>query len=284
MNTTKLIVSTVIAVLVLIGLLTTFETVDAGSVKVVKRWGAVTGRVLEPGVHMLIPLVDDTIKVNTKALIYETMKEKDLEISDSDYKQTAVDTNTSDGQRIDLFYTIRFSIDPTRATDVVNKFGSESLMVDKIVRAESRSHARIIPSNFGATELYVGEGKEKVASLLFEKLDPIFKDNGIILDSVLVREFEFTPEYRETIERKQLEAVKVETEEHIAEQAKHKAQAEIEMAKAEAEKQKLQAQTITRTFLEKEWIDAWRDGGAQVPKVIMGNDTPFLLNLAELAN
>src|SRR5512141_1064977 len=121
----------VIGVLILFIFLLGFRTVDAGEVAVVTRFGAVTGRVLEPGAHFITPFVEGTKYINTKFLLYETMKESDIKGSKSDYKETQVDTNTKDGQRVDLFYTIRFSIDPTRASQIVQDYGSESILVDK---------------------------------------------------------------------------------------------------------------------------------------------------------
>src|SRR3989344_7860737 len=79
--------------------LLSFRTIDAGEVAVVTRFGAVTGRVLTPGASFIIPLVEGTRIVNTKYLIYETMKAEDILQSKSDYTDVSVDTNTKDGQR-----------------------------------------------------------------------------------------------------------------------------------------------------------------------------------------
>jgi len=60
-----------VSVLVLLFLLS-FRIVNAGEVAVVTRLGKVTGRVLEPGPHFIIPIAEKAIKYNTKKIIYET--------------------------------------------------------------------------------------------------------------------------------------------------------------------------------------------------------------------
>ena len=250
-----------------------FRTVDSGEVAVVTRWGAVTGRVLEPGAHVITPFVSGTRYINTKYLIYETMREADKEKSDSDYKDSPVDTNTKDGQSLNVFYTIRFSIDPIKAVWVVEKFGSEEALVDKIVRAESRSIARTVPSDFSADELYVGVGKEKIADLIEGGLRVKLQENGIVLDSVLIREIEFNGEYTKAIETKQIETVRVETAKKIAERAESEKQATIRQAEAQAEAQRLQSLTITSQYANLEWIKKWN--GA-LPTYMTGDATNLI--------
>lgn len=267
-------IGTILGLLFLVNLVG-FRTVDAGEVGVVTRFGAVTGKTLGPGANFITPFVDGVRYINTKYLLYETMKTEDQKNSKSDYKDGAVDTNTEDGQAVWVYYTIRFSIDPTRAVWVVEKFGSEEALVDKIVRAESRSWARVVPSEFSAEELYVGSGREKVAQMIFEKLKDKFTENGITIDSFLVRELDFKREYTAAIESKQIAAVQVETEKNKAEQAKFQKEAAITAAEAQAKAQDLQRQTISPELLQLKWIEKW--SGA-IPQVVTGENATMFIN------
>jgi regulator of protease activity HflC (stomatin/prohibitin superfamily) len=266
-----------IGLAILVIILMGFRTVDAGEVAVVRRFGAVTGRILEPGAHFITPFVESTTYINTKFLLYETMKDGDIKNSKSAYKETQVDTNTKDGQRVDLYYTIRFSIDPKFASRIVQNFGSEQILVDNIVRAESRSKARIIPSNFSAEDLYIGKGKEEVANALFKELKDKFAENGIRLDTVLVRELGFTDQYVQAIEAKQIAFVQVETEKNKAEQAKYQKEQRITQAEGQAQEQKLQRETISVELLQKMLIEKWN---GQYPQyLIIGGGEQFILPL-----
>ncbi|MCB1713264.1 MAG: hypothetical protein KDH96_12575, partial [Candidatus Riesia sp.] len=134
-----------LAVMGLLTILLTFRTVDAGEVGVVTRFGKVTGRTLEPGAHMVVPFVDGVMTYNTKKVIYETTTAEKQEGSEADYKDFPVDTNTEDGQQVDIFYTVRFSVDPTMAGWVAQNVGSQDALVEKVVKTESRIWARNIP-------------------------------------------------------------------------------------------------------------------------------------------
>jgi len=274
----------VLMALVVLFVASPIATVPAGSVRVVTRWGRVTGRVLDPGMHLIVPLAESTTKLQTRKVIYETTTEENQKGSDADYKDYPVDTNTNDGQQVDIFYTVRFSIDPTKAAWVVQNIGDENALVEKIVKTESRIWARIIPREFAADYLYTGNVVE-VQNKIFNSLEPVFSSNGLILDSVGIREIRFTDDYMNEIEAKQLEAVKVETEKNRAEQAKYVKEARITEAEGKAREQELQMATISPELLEMKkidaqlrWIEAWQAGGSQVPNMMCG-DSGVLFNM-----
>ena len=76
---------------------------------------------------------------------------------------------------------------------------------------------------------------------------------------------------------------------YVAREAEQEALAEVNRAKGKAEAQRLLAETLKdqggKLVLEKEAIEAWRQGGSQMPRVLIsgsgkdGGQMPFLLNL-----
>lgn len=101
----------------------------------------------------------------------------------------------------------------------------------------------------------------------------------MILDSVGIREIQFTDQYISAIETKQIEAVKVETEKNIAEQAKHQKEARITQAQGEAEEQRLQRLTLDAQVLQKIsldnqklFIEKWN---GTMPKIVGSEDMLF---------
>lgn len=262
-----------LAVFVGVAVLTFFlavRTVRPGTVKVVTRFGRVTGRTLEPGIHVVIPLADRTLTYDTKKVIYETTTTEKQKGSDADYKDWPVDTNTQDGQQVDIFYTVRFNVDPTKAGWVAQNIGSQDALVEKIVKTESRIWARNVPRRFNAESLYTGSGSQEVQNEIFNALSPTFSSNGLILDGVGIREIKFTDEYIHAIEQKQIQAVKVETEKNIAEQAKFQKEARITTAEGQAKEQDLQRTTLTNALLQKMWIEKWN---GMVPQVVAGSES-----------
>jgi len=246
----------VIAVILLLLVGWAVEVVEAGTVRVVTRFGKVTGRILQPGMSYIVPLAEDTLTYNTKKITYEAADPEKQKESQADYKDFPVDTTTKDGQQIVMRYTIRFRIDSTKATWIANNIGDEAAIVEKIVKTDSRIWARNIPREFNAADLYTGNVQE-VALKIQDSLTPIFEENGLLLDEFGIRSIGFSQEYIDTIEQKQIEAEKVITEENIAEQEKFRKEARVTKAEGQAQEQELQRLTLTDELLSKMWIEKW---------------------------
>ena len=173
-------------------ILASFRVVQAGTVKVVTRFGRVTGRVLRPGAHFIFPLAEATRAYNTKKVTYEASSNP--KASMATYTDLPVDTTTKDGQQIELNYTVRFSVDPQKADWVANNIGTEADLVEKVVKTDSRIHARNIVRGFNAADLYTGNIAE-AQKAIEDVLRPLFEENGLILDEFGLRSILFTPEY-----------------------------------------------------------------------------------------
>ena len=251
----KLTQNFILPFVVFVLFLLSFRIISAGEVSVVARFGKVTGRILDPGAHLIIPLIESTKSYNTKKIIYETSTADKQKSSEADYKDYPVDTNTEDGQQVNIFYTVRFNVDSTKAAWIAQNIGSEIALVEKVVKTESRIWARNVPRRFSANMLYTGDGSIQVQNEIFDALKTTFEENGLVLDSVGIREIQFTDQYIGAIETKQIEAVKVETEKNIAEQAKHQKDARITQAEGQAEEQRLQRQTLDAQVLQKIGLD-----------------------------
>ncbi|MFC1727476.1 prohibitin family protein [Patescibacteria group bacterium] len=269
----RFVVPAGIAIFLVLMFLFSLRIVKAGTVQVVTRLGKVTGRVLSPGGHLIAPLVEGTISYNTKKVTYEASSDPGR--SKATYTDEPVDTTTKDGQQIELSYTARFSVDPQKAGWVANNIGTEVDVVEKIVKTDTRIHARNIAREFNAADLYTGNISD-VQKAIEETLRPIFEDNGLLLDEFGIRSITFTPEYINAIEAKQIEKERVITEENIAKQEEFRKQARITSAEGQAEEQRLQRLTLTDELLMKMWIEKWN---GEVPSVVSGEQGNLLFQI-----
>lgn len=260
-------------ILVSILLVSSFRVVSAGTVKVVTRFGRVTGRMLNPGAHFILPLAETTITYNTKKVTYEASDQP--KISKATYTDLSVDTTTKDGQQIEINYTVRFSIEPKKAGWIANNIGTEADVVEKIVKTDTRIHARNIARGFNAADLYTGNIAE-MQKAVEDFLRPIFEENGLLLDEFGVRGIAFTDDYISAIEAKQIEKERVITEENIARQEDFRKEARIIRAEGEAEEQRLQRETLNDALLMKMWIEKW---SGNVPDVMAGDQGNFLFQI-----
>ena len=224
----------VVIVAVLVALIlasSSYVQVSYGTVGLVTRFGAVTGRIMQPGLNWKMPLIESVVGYRTQEIIYQTVGEAESRAAYDDYP---TDTTTADGQQIILKYSIRFRIDPQRVNWIANNIGDERDVVEKVVKFHSRILARNIPKEYAALDLYTGN-IQAVQDQFEEQLRPLFAEKGIILESFGLRKIEFTEDYRQAVEQKQIEAENITTEQHRAEQATYQAEARVEMAKGEAQ-------------------------------------------------
>lgn len=262
-----------IFILISILLVSSFKIVSAGTVKVVIRFGRVTGRMLNPGAHFIFPLAESTITYNTKKVTYEASDQP--RGSQATYTDLSVDTTTKDGQQIEINYTVRFSIEPKKAGWIANNIGTEIDVVEKIVKTDTRIHVRNIAKGFNAADLYTGNITE-MQKTVEDFLRPIFEENGLLLDEFGVRGITFTDDYISAIEAKQIEKERVITEENIARQEDFRKEARIIKAEGEAEEQRLQRETLNDALLMKMWIEKW---SGDVPDVMAGDQGNLLFQI-----
>ncbi|MFC1626667.1 prohibitin family protein [Patescibacteria group bacterium] len=272
-NPKQLIRPVFVLFIIFVLFITSVRIVNAGTVKVVTQFGRVTGRLLRPGAHIIIPIVEGTITYNTKKITYEASNEPSK--SRATYTDIPVDTTTQDGQQIRLNYTVRFSIDPTKADWIANNVGTEFDVVEKIVKADTRIHARNIARGFNAADLYTGNISE-AQKAIEDALLIIFEENGLILDEFGIRSIAFNQEYINAIEAKQIEQEKVITEENIAKQEEFRKIGRITSAEGQAEEQRLQRETLNDELLMKMWIEKWN---GELPNVVSGDEGGLLLQV-----
>jgi len=263
----------IIFILIFVLLVSSFKVVSAGTVKTVTRFGRVTGRMLNPGAHFILPLAESTITYNTKKVTYEASNQP--KNSRATYTDLPVDTTTKDGQQIEINYTVRFSIEPKKAGWIANNIGTEVDVIEKVVKTDTRIHARNIPRGFNAADLYTGNITE-MQRAVEDFLRPIFEENGLLLDEFGVRGITFTDEYISAIEAKQIEKERVITEENIARQEDFRKEARIIKAQGQAEEQRLQRATLNDALLMKMWIEKWN---GNVPSVMAGDQGNLLFQI-----
>jgi regulator of protease activity HflC (stomatin/prohibitin superfamily) len=227
-------------------------TVQAGTVGVVKRLGAVRQE-LKPGLHVIVPFID-------KVVIFPTLK-KTYEASDNpqssmaDYPDIIVSALTSDGQQIKVGLTARFMIESGKAAWILQNLGSEREYVEKVVKTEIRGSGRRVPTKFAAYDLYTKKSYE-AQQALFDEISPKFQANGLILDEIVIRNITFTPEYAKTLEEKQIALENITTEKNKLEQEKIRKEQKIVEAEGDAKSIEIRQAALTKnpTIIQWEFV------------------------------
>lgn len=220
-------------VVLVIALALSIRIVRYGNVKLVTRFGALTGTVLEPGLHFVVPIVNGTVNVPTQIRSYET-SENPAETK-ADFPDFTIKANTSDGQQIDVSYTAIFHISSSNALEVTRNTGKMEAIVENVVKAQSRSWARKLAQNYSAESLYSGTGVQEYEDAVRQQLSVEYAKYNVSFDEFLVRKVGFAQEYVDAIEQKQIAEQGINTQKFLAQQAEQQAVAKVNTAKGDAE-------------------------------------------------
>ncbi len=248
----KLIVAVAVVVLLIAAMVQSVVIVQAGTVGVVKRLGAVQAE-LKPGIHIIFPGVDTVTLYPTIKKSYEATENP--RESRSDFPDIIITALTSDGQQIRVGITARFMIQPGKAAWILQNLGTEEEYVEKIVKTEIRGSGRRVPTRFAAFDLYTKKSYE-AQQALYDEIFPKFDKNGLILDELVLRNITFTPEYAKTLEEKQIALENITTEKNKLEQEKIRKEQKIVSAEGDARSIEIRQTALTKnpTIIQWEFV------------------------------
>jgi regulator of protease activity HflC (stomatin/prohibitin superfamily) len=214
-------------VLIVLGFLTScIVQVNAGKVGVQSLFGKINNTTLNSGLNVVNPLVNmqyfdtQTQNYTMSAVHDEGEKEGD----------DAIHILTADGLDVAIDLTVLFRIIPEEAPRIARQIGVNYL--DKIVRPITRTRIRDNAVSYEAVSLYSNR-REEFQRRIFAQIEKDFKDRGLFLESVLIRNINLPESVKKTIESK-----------INAEQDSQKMQFVLTKEKQEAERKRVEAQGI----------------------------------------
>ncbi len=264
----------VLAILAIIGL-NSFIIINPGQAGVISILGKARDGALLEGIHVKPPFI-------TVIDVYDLTVQK---------FEVPAESSTKDLQNLSARFAINFRLDPIKVVEVRRKQGTLENIVSKIIAPQTQEAFKIAAARRTVEEAITkrSELKEDFDQALGDRLD---KYGIIVLDTSVV-DLAFSPEFARAVEEKQIAEQRAQRAVYVAREAEQEAQADINRAKGRAEAQRLLAETLKaqggQLVLQKEAIEAWKTGGAQMPKVlVMGNDSkngvPFIFNLGNVQN
>lgn len=251
-----------------------FVIINPGQAGVLSILGKAQDGALLEGLHYRPPLVSNVD-------IYDVTVQK---------FEVPAESSTKDLQDLKARFAINFRLDPIRIVEIRRKQGTLQNIVAKIIAPQTQESFKVAAARRTVEEAITKrtELKEDFDDALGSRLE---KYGIIVLDTSVV-DLNFSPEFAKAVEEKQIAEQKARRAVYIAREAEQEAQADINRAKGKAEAQKLLAETLKaqggELVLQKEAIEAWRQGGSQMPKVlVMGGDAqssgvPFLFNIGDV--
>ncbi|MFM6194064.1 MAG: prohibitin family protein [Planktothrix sp.] len=262
-----------LAILALISV-NSFVIVNPGQAGVLSILGKAQDGVLLEGIHFKPPLVSNVD-------IYDVTVQK---------FEVPAQSSTKDLQQLSASFAINFRLDPVQVVRIRREQGTLQNIVSKVVAPQTQESFKIAAAKRTIEEAITQ--RELLKADFDEALNDRLDKYGIIVLDTSVVDLTFSPEFAKAVEEKQIAEQRARRAVYIAKEAEQQAQADINRAKGTAEAQRLLAETLKATggqlVLQKEAIEAWQKGGAQMPKVLILNGdnksmVPFLFNLGNLS-
>jgi regulator of protease activity HflC (stomatin/prohibitin superfamily) len=213
--------------LALLGFLTScFKQIDAGFIGVKVLFGKVQTDILESGLHIVNPLLEiKTLDVRTQNYTMSGIHDEGDQAGDD-----AIRILTADGLEVTIDLTVLFKVVPSDAPKILNETGLD--YNTKIIRPITRTAIRDNAVYYDAVALYSSR-RDEFQNRIYKTIEKSFRDRGIILEQLLVRNITLPASVKASIESK-----------INAEQDAQKMQFVLQKEKQEAERKRVEAQGI----------------------------------------
>ena len=221
------LITTAGVIVILIGMsIACVVQIEPGEVGVQKLFGKVNSNILESGLNIINPLVQ-VVRFDVKTENY-TMSA----IQDEGAKQgdDAIRVLTADGLEVVIDLTVLYKVVPAEAPRILKEVGTDyrNVLVRPICRTKIRDNAVY----YDAVALYSTK-RDEFQNRIFSTIEANFKERGLLLEQLLVRNITLPASVKASIESK-----------INAEQDAQKMQFVLQKETQEAQRKRVEAQGI----------------------------------------
>lgn len=169
--------------------------VEPGQVGVQKLFGKVNNNILESGLNIINPLVQVVMfDVRTENYTMSGVQDEGAKQGDD-----AIRVLTADGLEVVIDLTVLYKVIPTEAPRILKEVGTDyrNVLVRPICRTKIRDNAVY----YDAVALYSTK-RDEFQSKIFATIETNFKDRGLLLEQLLVRNITLPASVKASIESK----------------------------------------------------------------------------------
>jgi len=252
----------------------TFKQIDAGHVGVQKLFGKVQDNVLYEGLSFVNPLVQ-VVEISTQTKNYTMSSVQDEGQQSGD---DAIRVLAADGLEVTIDMTVLYRVLPTDAPRIIREIGED--FENKVVRPLTRTRVRDNAVAFSAVELYSIK-REAFQTNVRTTIEKDFRERGLVLEQLLVRNITLPTSVKESIERKITAIQDAQRMEYVLDKGRQEAELKRVEARGIADAQNILSSALTDKVLQYEMIKAQRDlANSQNSKIIImggGKGMPLIL-------
>jgi len=262
-QTIKTVFGGIIGLILLIGVLTSFGTVDEGERGVMTRFGLIT-KTVEPGLYWKIPFVESMNRMNVRTQTVKYDLENPLFAASGDLQDVNVST------------VINYHVDPSQVEEIYRQYKNIKDYEADIIRPAIRDTIKNNASQFTAAELVTM--RSEYAQTVYVTLTERLEQYNITVEQVNITNIKFSSQYTASIEAKVTAEQKALKAEQDLVRVEFEAEQRIAQAEAEAEAIRIQANAINsqggEDYVNLKAIEKWN--GTLPNQFVPGSAVPFI--------
>lgn len=265
----------IIALVVLLAFAKPFVVVNSGEIGILVTLGKYEDKPLQPGFHLVIPLIQKVIIQDTRMRVVNYSTAETIADRRGINERPPISVLDARGLPVEVEITIQYALKPDQAPFTIATLGLN--WEDKTISPAARDVVRSVIGNYTAEELPLN--RNMIATQIEDRMrDALEKIDGqsISLLGIQLRGIVLPPRIKEQIEQVQIARQEAERARNLVEQAKQEALRKAEEARGLAEAERIAAQgRADRTRIE-------ADAQAKANDLIAKSLTTNLINLRQI--
>lgn len=253
--------------LVILGIMTScFVQISPGIVGVQTLFGKIQAGVLTEGLNIVNPLVEVVeFDVRTQNYTMSAINDEGQKMGDD-----AIRVLSADGLEVVIDMTVLFKVIPEKAPEILRTIGKDYR--DVVVRPTVRTKSRDFAAYYDAVALYSSK-RDEFQQRLFEAMDGAFKQRGIVLEQVLIRNINLPVSVKTAIETKINAEQEAQKMKFVLDKERQEADRKRVEAQGIADYQRILTSTLTDKLLQYEQIQVQKElvKSPNAKVVVMGN-------------
>lgn len=258
----------ILGFLVLFFLMFTGAQVPEGFVGIKTTWGKAEQGVLGPGFHIVMPIAQGIIKVETRVVTHPL---KD------------VDAASQELQTVKVSGTLNYHVPPDAAYNLYRTVGTQ--FAERVIDPAFNDYIKEVTPKYAADQILAR--RDEIRNATKSALSANLERYGIVIDDIYISNVSYSPEYQAAIEKKQTSQQQVEAEKQVlaqkqiqAEQAVVEARGRGDAERARAEGQAAANQALTAS-ISPVLVDynRWAKWDGKMPQVMSGEGGGVLLQM-----
>jgi regulator of protease activity HflC (stomatin/prohibitin superfamily) len=202
--------------IIVVGLSAPFVEVPAGNVGVVTNFGSVQAGTLEPGLHIVIPIIQHVATIDTRVQPHQFQE---------------IDAASAEYQTVKLTGVMNYHVDGQFASDLFQRVGTD--FASKVIDPAFNDFIKTVVPAY-KVDAILG-ARDEIRSKAKEALAANLAQYHIIVDDIYIANIAFSNEFQAAIEAKQVAQQQVQTEQQILAQKKIQADQAVAQAQGQAD-------------------------------------------------